>query len=184
MIFWPKNIRILVSTSALFIWSLFSGTSFSKTSALSASSTINKDIGFSFAAPAGWRIEAASDYNYLLKRRGIEPGYPITLTTEHGSNVKQGQSARIKKVYSVFPGPHRPLIIEQSQLRSKSGVRILKADMRWIAKPNRGSPYRTRTLLYSFRAANNGQVHTLICSPLAGSLPEKLLDELAMSISF
>jgi hypothetical protein len=87
-----------------------------------------------------------------------------------------------------FSGAFRGQSNHQDELRSFSGVRIAKLDMRCIgySRAKRDFVYPVRYILYSFRAVGGDKIHSLVCQPSIadGTAYDQALNDMAKSISY
>jgi hypothetical protein len=177
-----KPMRMLMIISVFCVWEMCSGTILSKTS--------TKNDEFSFTAPSGWQLEKFDEKHYWLRQFGRrEPRCSIGVRAENGRSLVSGHDATLTRLHSIIIGPTEPLV-HRTELRSRSGLRILKADARWGAysqpQYRRGFLNQIRCVLYSFRKGESNRIYSLECypDPHGGTFFDQALDEMAKSVRF
>ena len=149
-------------------------------------SAFGAPLQFSFDAPPGWtlREDSAKERYYWLAPVGDLPHRcSLRLGAEGVQTLEDSQSEKSVRFREAFSGPSPP-VIRRSKLRSRSGERILKADVRStpVTHPQL-PPAFFRYVVYSFRG-RDGRVYTLECypPPRDGAFFDHALDDLARSI--
>lgn len=188
-----KIIRALVVVSVFFVSCIFVATSSSQTFPSPIDLAHEKDVGVSFVAPTGWRLHPTERrYVYYLYKtsRSDLPNCPVGVGAQISSESLAGhQDATIGRVRDIYAGPS-PAVVHRLELRSLSGVRILKADARFdtYLQPQlkRGTGFPVRCVIYTFRGSKGGRIYNLNCYPQPpnGAFFDKALDDMAKSISF
>ena len=147
---------------------------------------------FSFAPPAGWRLdpgpgETKKTY-WLRTTTRKDPRCSLGLGAEQVSSLAAAQDASLSRLRATLTGPSAPRIV-RSTLRSRSGVKILKADVRFdgYSQPQyrRGAVFPLRCIYYSFQVHGDTRIYSLECWPEVryGSYFDGALDDLSRTIS-
>jgi hypothetical protein len=110
------------------------------------------------------------------------------LGAEKAATLREAQNAMLARFRSTLPGPTEPAI-QRKLLRSRTGVQILKADVRFdfYSQPGlRRGRSPIRCVYYSFESAKDNRIYSFECWPHMryGSYFDAVLDELARSITF
>lgn len=149
-----------------------------------------KNEEFSFSAPVGWQLQKFDGKHYWLQQSGrYEPRCSIGVRAENGRSLVGGHDATLMRLHSIIIGPTDPQV-RRTELRSRSGLRILKADARWGAysqpQYKRGFLNKVRCVLYSFQKGNSDRIYSLECypDPHSGLFFDEALDEMARTVSF
>lgn len=156
-------------------------------------SASEKDIRFSFSAPAGWRLHSTyrKHVYYLYQAsRGKHPNCPVGVSSQIANeNLTVVQDAAIARVRRIYSGPSPP-VVRRQELQSLGGVRILKAEARFdtYLQPGlkRGKGSCVRCIIYTCRGDSAGRIYNLVCYPQLpqGAFYDKALDDMARSVTF
>ena len=152
------------------------------------SASSSKGYGqISFAPPVGWRLDRdvrMKNCYWLTSLRESGRRCLVSLQSEGVRTLEDSQSGKSVRFRELLAGPNEPTIL-RAKLRSRTGVLILKADVRYTPRTHPQISLGVfRHIVYSFRGPDR-RIYTFQCStPTRDTFFDRALDDLAKSIEF